>query len=86
MKHNPKIEQVLADPAVSFWLKDALRAAAKRDPVDAYNDAKLLVELLAPAPEAARLEAERHAVVLGSAGVGEWLNQQFYRSKGERIL
>jgi hypothetical protein len=36
----------LRDPAASFWLKDALRSALSRDPVDAANDAELLARLL----------------------------------------
>lgn len=42
----PSIEQVLTDPAASFWLKSALHANLKRDPVDALNDAELLQSLL----------------------------------------
>lgn len=34
------------DPAASFWLKNALKTALQRDPVDALNDAQILVELL----------------------------------------
>lgn len=41
-----EIEQVLSDPAASFWLKDALRSALARDPVDAANDAEILFRLL----------------------------------------
>jgi hypothetical protein len=41
-----EIEQVLADPAASFWLKEALRSALDRDPVDAANDAEALAQLL----------------------------------------
>jgi hypothetical protein len=40
------ISFVLSDPAASFWLKDALRSALGRDPVDAANDAEVLAELL----------------------------------------
>ncbi len=40
------IEGVLADPAASFWLKNALRSALQRDPVDAANDAEVLAKLL----------------------------------------
>ncbi len=40
------IAGVLADPAASFWLKDALRSALKRDPVDSANDAEVLAKLL----------------------------------------
>lgn len=41
-----EIEQVLSDPAASFWLKDALRSATARDPVDAANDAEVLFRVL----------------------------------------
>lgn len=39
----PTIEELLNAPHVSFWLKNALREALKRDPVDAVKDAELLV-------------------------------------------
>ena len=41
------IEDVLACPSTSTWLKSALQSALRRDPADAYYDAKLLAELLA---------------------------------------
>lgn len=37
--------EILADPSVSFWLKDAIRALDARDPVDAAKDADLLAAL-----------------------------------------
>jgi hypothetical protein len=40
------IEQIIDDPAVSVWLKNALRAALMRDPVDAANDAEVLAQVL----------------------------------------
>lgn len=40
------IEEILADPSVSFWLKDALRSALDRDPVDAWKDTDLLTVIL----------------------------------------
>ena len=43
---RPTIEKILADPAASFWLKNALRSALRRDPVDAANDADVLARLL----------------------------------------
>ena len=43
---QPTIEGVLADPAASVWLKNALRSALERDPVDAANDAEMLLRLL----------------------------------------
>ena len=39
-------EAIIADPAASDWLKRALREALDRDPVDAANDAEMLVEVL----------------------------------------
>jgi len=42
----PTIEQILADPAASDWLKDALYSALSRDPVDAANDAEVLAKVL----------------------------------------
>lgn len=46
MTKQLEIEQVLADPAASFWLKGALSSALDRDPVDAANDAEVLAQLL----------------------------------------
>jgi hypothetical protein len=42
----PTIEQVLASPCTHNWLKDALRSALDKDPVDASYDAELLAKLL----------------------------------------
>lgn len=42
----PPIPEILADPAASSWLKNALREALLRDPVDAANDAQVLAKLL----------------------------------------
>ena len=42
----PNIEEVLRDPAASLWLRNALRAALVRDPVDAANDAEVFARLL----------------------------------------
>lgn len=42
----PPISEILADPAASSWLKNALREASSRDPVDAANDAEILAKLL----------------------------------------
>ena len=39
-------EEILADFAASYWLKDALKSALKRDPVDALADAEVLVRAL----------------------------------------
>jgi hypothetical protein len=42
----PGIDEVLVDPAASYWLKTALRSALGRDPVDAANDSEILARLL----------------------------------------
>lgn len=39
-------EALLGASDVSYWLKDALRSALKRDPMDAAADAELLAEVL----------------------------------------
>ena len=44
--HGP-INAVLSDPSASYWLKNALQSALKRDIVDAANDAATLAALLA---------------------------------------
>jgi hypothetical protein len=41
---NP--ETILQDPAASYWLKGALEKALPRDPIDALNDAEILVAAL----------------------------------------
>lgn len=38
--------ELLNDPAGSYWFRSALAGALDRDPVDALNDAELLVEIL----------------------------------------
>jgi hypothetical protein len=42
----PTTDEVLADPAASHWMKQALSSALRRDPVDAANDAEILAQLL----------------------------------------
>jgi hypothetical protein len=42
----PTIDEILGDPAASFWIKAALCSALSRDPVDAANDADLLAQVL----------------------------------------
>lgn len=39
-------DEILQSQDVSYWLKDAIKAAMQRDPVDALNDAELLVKVL----------------------------------------
>lgn len=41
-----KILATLANPATTYWLRDALKSALVRDPVDALHDAEELAALL----------------------------------------
>lgn len=40
------VAEVLADPACSYWLRDRIREALERDPLDALRDAETLVAIL----------------------------------------
>ena len=40
------INAVLMDPAISYWLKDAVQALIQRDPVDALSEAYTLATLM----------------------------------------
>jgi hypothetical protein len=40
------INELLADPSVSYWMKSSLQSALQRDPVDALRDAETLCEVL----------------------------------------
>jgi hypothetical protein len=64
LKISMNLKEILADPSVSYWLKDALRTAYERDPVAALRDARQLLQLL----------GQRYTQIvnreLGSAGVG----------------
>ena len=40
------LNEILADPSISYWLKDALKTAYERDPVDALHDAHWLLKML----------------------------------------
>lgn len=46
MTYIDKLNDALASPAASYWLKNALRALESRDPIDALNDAEALVAIL----------------------------------------
>ena len=46
VKHVPSIAEVIADPSVRFQLKKWIQEAIDADPVDAYEDAVLLAEVL----------------------------------------
>jgi hypothetical protein len=42
MPTDEEIKRICEDPAVSFWLRNALVSALARDPVDVANDAGVL--------------------------------------------
>lgn len=42
----PTVDEVMEDPATSWWLKETLIRALIRDPVDALNDSLLLAGIL----------------------------------------
>ena len=43
-----RIEWVLRHPHFSDWLKEALRSARGRDPIEAQNDVEMLRHLMVP--------------------------------------
>ncbi len=43
---SDSVNEILNDPSASTWLKVALHSAVLRDPVDAANDAEVLLEVL----------------------------------------
>jgi hypothetical protein len=63
MKIYERLNTILNDPCASYWLKDALRSALRRDIVDAANDAEFLAELLAN--RCADLNPLRDDVIVG---------------------
>ena len=40
------LKEILADPSISYWLKDAVKTAYEQDPVDALRDARRLLKML----------------------------------------
>ena len=40
------LKEIVADPSISYWLKDAIRTAYERDPVEALHDARWLLKML----------------------------------------
>ena len=41
-----EINELLNDRSLSFWFKESLRSALKRDPLDALTDSELLTSVL----------------------------------------
>jgi hypothetical protein len=40
------LKEILANPNLSYWLKDAIKTAYERDPVEALRDARWLLKML----------------------------------------
>jgi hypothetical protein len=40
------LKEILADPSISSWLKDAVKTAYEQDPVDVLRDAHRLLKML----------------------------------------
>jgi hypothetical protein len=60
MKISERLNTILNDPSASYWFKDSLRSALRRDIVDAANDAEVLAEVLADRCE--ELTRQTHAM------------------------
>ncbi|HEY1476959.1 MAG TPA: hypothetical protein VGF37_04675, partial [Chthoniobacterales bacterium] len=46
LRLNMTLKEILADPSISSWLKDAIKTAYEQDPVDALRDAHRLLKML----------------------------------------
>ena len=46
MDWQSKRDEILRDPCIHFWVKDAIRELVKIDPIDAAVDAQILFELM----------------------------------------
>ncbi|MFH0918870.1 MAG: hypothetical protein V1913_00795 [Fibrobacterota bacterium] len=53
-------EELLSDPSISYWFKEALKSALKRDPIDALSDAELLLRALAAHAHDIQLPSQEH--------------------------
>ena len=40
------LKEILADPGISSWLKDAIKTAYERDAIEAMHDAHRLLKML----------------------------------------
>ena len=45
-KQSMTLKEILADPSISSWLKDAIITAYEQDPLDALRDARRLLKML----------------------------------------
>lgn len=46
MDYQAEVRKVMDDPTASYWLKEALTSAMRRDVLDAARDARFLANLL----------------------------------------
>jgi hypothetical protein len=74
------IEQALADPATSAWLKTALRRALVRPPIAAADDAVLLATLLR---DRADQTLSQHLAELLQERVAERFRESMRASRGD---
>jgi hypothetical protein len=68
MKIYERLNAILNDPSASYWLKDSLRSALRRDPIDAVNDAEILAEVLLDRCE----DLTRHTHAMTAAEFKHW--------------
>lgn len=62
------IDEILANPGVSNWVKDSLRSGMRRDILDAAKDAKLLSDLLSACADEAIYGLDEAKIVLKEKG------------------
>ena len=56
------LNEILDDPGISYWLKDAIKTAYERDPVDALHDAHRLLKMLGERYTQIVNRVDRHAL------------------------
>ncbi|KKK97716.1 hypothetical protein LCGC14_2649970 [marine sediment metagenome] len=69
----PTIDQIIADPAASFWLKRAARTAMDIDPVKAANEAEVLAQALSRRAQEVFIAAIKSKVWFG---VPQWVKDE----------
>lgn len=57
MSSDQEIQAVIQDPSTSYWLRDALKTAMQRDPLDVASDAEYLAMLFAKRAQEKAAEA-----------------------------
>jgi hypothetical protein len=57
MPSDDDLRNIMSEPGISHWMKNALTTALERDPVDAANDAELLAIALRHRAEVIESEA-----------------------------